>query len=180
MTRVVFPYPFTITYQFLIYDGFPICYPLKGRVALITGGASGIGLAIAERFVREGAKVIVADLNKESMEQAKEKLGDACTTVVTHVKVEADIESAVARSVEQFGRLDIGVTSAGIGGFPLITEQTEERWNNIIGACLNGVFLSMKHEGRQIQALDTDGVIINISSLNSRQPGWNIHSKKGG
>jgi NAD(P)-dependent dehydrogenase (short-subunit alcohol dehydrogenase family) len=144
---------------------------LEGRVALITGGASGIGRAIANRYVAEGCKVMLADLNADLLKDAATQLGSACTTVEANVTVEADLEKAVSATVEHFGRLDIGVNSAGVGTYAVITDQTEEQWDTVVNTCLKGVFLSVKHEARQMVAQGGGGVIINISSLNSRQPG---------
>lgn len=144
---------------------------LEGRVALITGGASGIGRAIASRYLREGGKVMLADLNTELLKEAEAQLGSSCTTIEANVTVEADVERAVAATVKRFGRLDIGVNSAGLGTYAVITEQTEEQWDTVISVCLKGVFLSMKHEARQMMVQGDGGVIINISSLNSTQPG---------
>lgn len=144
---------------------------LEGKVAFITGGASGIGYAIANRYVNEGARVILADLNSELLQEAKENLGDACATAITNVTIESDIKQAIAIGVKQFGKIDIGVNSAGLGTYAPITEQTEEQWDTVINTCLKGVFFSMKHEGRQMIAQGKGGVIINISSLNSKQPG---------
>jgi len=144
---------------------------LDGRVAFVTGGASGIGLAIAERFVSEGARMVLADLNRDLLNQAERKLGDVSATVKTNVAVEADIEHAIAFTVERFGRVDIAVNSAGLGTYGIITELTEEQWDTIADTCLKGIFLSMKHEGLQMTKQASGGVIINISSLNSTQPG---------
>ncbi len=140
-------------------------------MALITGGASGIGRAIADRYVGEGGKVMLADLNSDLLKEAEAQLGKACATVEADVTVEADMERAVAAAVEHFGHLDIGVNSAGVGTYAVITDQTEEQWDTVINICLKGAFLSMKHEGRQMIAQGDGGVIINISSLNSAQPG---------
>ncbi len=147
---------------------------LERRVAFITGGASGIGLSIADRYINEGARVVIADLNTDLMKEAKDRFGDACETVKTDVTIETDIEHAVAYAVEKFGRLDIGVNSAGLGTYAAITEQTEEQWDTVIDTCLKGVFFSMKHQGKQMMAQKEGGVIINISSLNSKQPGENF------
>lgn len=144
---------------------------LDGKVAFITGGASGIGLATAEKFMSQGARVVLADLNTDLMQQAEQRFGGACATVKTNVAVEADMKSAVAFAVERFGKLDIAVNSAGLGTFGIITELTEEQWNTIVDTCLKGVFFSMKHQGIQMIAQGLGGVIINISSLNSTQPG---------
>lgn len=144
---------------------------LEGRIALITGGASGIGRAIADRYVAEGGKVMLADLNGELLKEAESTLGSACGGIEANVTIEADMEQAVAATVERFGRLDIGVNSAGVGTYATIPDQTEEQWDTVINICLKGTFLSMKHESRQMMAQGGGGVIINISSLNSVQPG---------
>ena len=147
---------------------------LEGKVALVTGGASGIGLGIAEKFIQQGASVMVADMNQEAMDQVKNNLGDACEAVVTNVSLEEDVEKAVQKTVQRFGRLDIGVNNAGVGGFAFIKDQTLEEWNIVVDTCLKGTFLSMKHESRQMISQNQGGVIINIASLNSRQPGTGI------
>jgi len=139
-------------------------------VALITGGASGIGRAIAARFVREGAKVGLVDRNVELLAEVQGELGSACVTEVADVTIEAEIARAVARTVETFGRLDIAVNSAGVGDGNLIMLMEEEQWDRVHSTCLKGVFLSMKHECRQMAAQGDGGVVINLSSLNSQQP----------
>lgn len=144
---------------------------LEGRVALITGGASGIGWAIANRYAREGGKVVLADIDAELLKEAKAQLGSSCATVEANVMVESDMERAVAVAVKHFGRLDIGVNNAGVGTYAVITDQTEEQWDTVIDVCLKGAFFSIKHEARQMISQGGGGVIINISSLNSTQPG---------
>ncbi len=144
---------------------------LKERTALITGGASGIGLGIAGRFVSEGARVVLVDINSEAMATAEKELGDDCLTVEADVTQEADLQKAVAATVEKFGRLDIAVNSAG-GNIPgTIVDQPVEHWDTTMDLCLKGVFVSMKTEAQQMKAQGGGGVIINISSLNGRQPG---------
>jgi NAD(P)-dependent dehydrogenase (short-subunit alcohol dehydrogenase family) len=143
---------------------------LEGKVAMVTGGASGIGLGIAEKFIQQGASVMVADIHQETMDLVKNRLGDACETVLTDVTVERDLENAVQRTIDRFGRLNIGVNNAGVGGFAFIKDQTLEQWNIILDTCLKGTFLSMKYEARQMISQGKGGVIINIASLNSRQP----------
>ena len=141
-----------------------------GRVALITGGASGIGLAVAERLVDEGARVVLADLDPDRLATATAKLGDVSAGAQGDVRVEADVARAVATAVERFGRLDIGVNCAGLGGFGPITDLEEDQWDLVVDICLKGVFLSVKHEARQMVAQGGGGAIVNIASLNARQP----------
>ena len=143
---------------------------LKGRVAFITGGASGIGRGIAERYIREGAKVVLFDRNGLLLEDVAQILKDECLACEGDVTIEKDIERAVAEGVKKFGRVDIGINSAGLGTYAYISEQGEEQWDMVIDICLKGVFLSMKHESRQMLSQGEGGVIINIASLNSRQP----------
>jgi NAD(P)-dependent dehydrogenase (short-subunit alcohol dehydrogenase family) len=146
------------------------CKRLEGKVALIIGGASGIGRRIAERFVQEGAKVMIGDISPEGLAEVKKVLGDACTTVETNATRETEVQRAVAATVSNFGRLDIAVNSAGAGGLSLIIDYTEEQWDLEVDVCLKGTFLCMKHQGRQMISQGHGGSIINIASLNSRQP----------
>lgn len=142
----------------------------ENKVALITGGASGIGKCIAERFVAEGAKVVIADISADGLNAMKKELGAACLAIKTDVTKEAEVEKAVAAAVSNFGHLDIIVTSAGVGGLSLIVDYTEEGWDTEIDVCLKGTLLCMKHAGRQMIAQGKGGCIINIASLNSQQP----------
>jgi NAD(P)-dependent dehydrogenase (short-subunit alcohol dehydrogenase family) len=143
---------------------------LEGKTALVTGGASGIGRRITGRFVQEGARVVVADISTEGLEEIKRELGSACFTLETDVVREADVERAVAAAVTQFGGLDIAVNSAGTGGLNLIVNYTEDQWDREMDICLKGVFLCLKHQGRQMISQGRGGSIINIASLNARQP----------
>jgi NAD(P)-dependent dehydrogenase (short-subunit alcohol dehydrogenase family) len=140
---------------------------LAGRVAVVTGGASGIGREIARRYVAEGASVVLGDLNAALLEEAAAELGDDCATSVGDVTVEADVEALVATAVARFGRLDIGVNCAGLGALAPITELPVEQWDLVVDVCLKGVFLSVKHEAR---AMVAGGAIVNIASINARQP----------
>lgn len=144
---------------------------MQGTVGVITGGASGIGLAIAERALAEGARLVLADLDAGHLEQRRKELGERVATVALDVRDEDGLAGMVALAAERFGRLDWAVNSAGIGSYAPITEQTEEQWDAVVDVCLKGVFLSMKHEARQMRAQGGGGVILNIASLNSFQPG---------
>ena len=143
---------------------------LDGKVAVITGGASGIGRAIARRIVADGASVVLGDLNEALLAEAADELGAACSTVRADVTLESDIERLVARAVDAFGQLDIGVNCAGLGTLGPITSLAVEQWDLVLDVCLKGVFLSVKHEAAAMQAAGRPGVIINIASINARQP----------
>ena len=141
------------------------------RVAVITGAASGIGLEIAERYLAQGVRLVLADLNAELLEQRGKELGENVVTLAVDVRIEAQVEAMAALAMERFGRLDVAVNSAGLGTYAPITDQTEEQWDTVLDVCLKGVFLSMKHEARQMKASGEGGVIINVASLNAFQPG---------
>ena len=144
---------------------------LEGKVAVVTGGASGIGRETARRFVDEGAKVVLGDLNEAMLGEAMEELGDACAVAAGDVTMEEDVERLVATAVDAFGSVDIGVNCAGLGTLGPVTELTVEQWDLVLDVCLKGVFLATKHEARAMQAAGTHGVIVNIASINARQPG---------
>jgi len=143
---------------------------LDGRVAVITGGASGIGRETARRFVSEGARVVLGDLNESLLAEAAAELGDACVTDAGDVTVEADVARLVARAVDAFGQVDVGVNCAGLGALGAVTDLPVEQWDLVLDVCLKGVFLATKHEAAAMKAAGRPGVIINIASINARQP----------
>ena len=142
---------------------------LEKKVALVTGGASGIGLAIARRFVAEGAKVMLADINVEAGQTCAEELGGQSAFVEADLSGEAGAEVMVKATVDVFDRLDIAVNAAGIGTLAPIVDQTIEQWDGILDLNLRGVFLSTKHEARQMVAQGDGGAIVNIASINAQQ-----------
>lgn len=142
---------------------------LEGRVAVITGGGSGIGAATARRLVAEGARAVLADRNPDVLATMAGELGDAVRTEIVDVTDEPDVERMVARALQDFGRLDIGVNCAGFGTFGLIPDHPVDEWRAVIDTCLTGVFLSVKHESAAMRAAGS-GAIVNIASINSRVP----------
>jgi NAD(P)-dependent dehydrogenase (short-subunit alcohol dehydrogenase family) len=140
---------------------------LPGKVALITGGASGIGLATARRFVAEGAQVVVGDINAAALGDVADELGAACATAIADVTSERDVAALVAMATDRFGRLDVVVANAGGGHFSPIIDHELSDWQRVIDLCLTGVFLTVKHAGRPIS---DGGSIITIASLNAVQP----------
>jgi NAD(P)-dependent dehydrogenase (short-subunit alcohol dehydrogenase family) len=145
-----------------------------GRVALVTGGASGIGRVAAQVFAREGAKVIVCtDSNikggEETVKMIKQVGGEAAF-VKCDVSRASDVEAAVAKCVSLYGRLDYAFNNAGIGPdgkrVPLVNlvDYPEEIWDRTIDINLKGVFLCMKYEIRQMLK-QKYGVIVNTSSV---------------
>jgi NAD(P)-dependent dehydrogenase (short-subunit alcohol dehydrogenase family) len=143
---------------------------LEDRVGVITGGASGIGLATALRFLKEGAAVVIADYNAATGEAAlaeARRLGfDDVDFIRTDVSKETDVEAMVARAVDLFGGLDIVFNNAGItGAIGPLTETTAEDWDYTFNINVKGVFLGIKHAARIMRARGNGGVIINTSSI---------------
>lgn len=148
---------------------------LEGKVALITGGASGIGLATVRKFVREGAKVMIADINLEQAEAAaseisREGFEGAVAAVRVDVSKYAEVEAAVARAVEVFGKLDVIFNNAGIaGGRPLLEHDPAKDYEPIINIDQHGVYYGILAAGRQFRDQGTGGVIISTSSIYGEQ-----------
>jgi NAD(P)-dependent dehydrogenase (short-subunit alcohol dehydrogenase family) len=137
---------------------------LDGKVAVITGGASGIGEGTVRRFVEEGARVIIADLQADRGQALAADLGDATRFCRTDVTVEADVEGAVQTAVAEFGRLDCMFNNAGIvGAVGPIAETPVEAWDQTMAILLRGVFLGMKHAAAAMIGQGS-GSIISTSS----------------
>jgi len=136
---------------------------VSGKVALISGGARGMGAAHAKRLVEEGARVVIGDLLDEAGEATAAELGDNARYVHLDVTKPEDWDAAVATAVSEFGGLDILINNAGIVNFAPIEEYTLEQWNLIIAINLTGTFNGVK---ASIPALKKSGTgsIINISS----------------
>jgi NAD(P)-dependent dehydrogenase (short-subunit alcohol dehydrogenase family) len=140
-----------------------------GKVAVVTGGASGIGEAITRRLLAEGASVVAGDVNTERLELLGKELGDQFHGVRADVRSEEDVASLVAET-SRFGPLDAAFNVAGLGKGSAIIEHRTDDWKFVLDVCLNGVFLAMKHEGKLMTEAGRGGAILNISSLNSEVP----------
>ena len=144
---------------------------LENKVAIVTGGASGMGRATVQRFLAEGARVVVADLNEENGvdlldELARGGQADRADFVRTDVAVEADVRRMVERAVERFGGLDVLFNNAGLGGaFGPITEIEVEHWDYTFAVLVRGVFLGIKHGARAMIEAGRGGSIINTASV---------------
>ena len=145
---------------------------LDGKVAAITGGASGMGKATALRFLAEGARVVVADLNEDSGRSFLAEAGeagfgpDAVRFVRADVAEEADVETIVRQAVTAFGQLDVMFNNAGVGGaFGAVTELVVEDWDYTFAVLVRGVFLGIKHAVRQMETQGWGGSIINTASV---------------
>lgn len=140
---------------------------LEGKVALVTGGGSGIGRATALAFAREGAKVVVAGRTVESgietVQMVKESGGEAIF-IKTDVSMAAEVEALINGIVETYGRLDCAFNNSGIGAAGgRVARETEETWDRTINTNLKGVWLCMKYEIPQMLK-QGGGAIVNCSS----------------
>ena len=144
---------------------------LSNRVAIITGGASGMGLASVYRYLDEGAKVVIADFNEATGEAAIAEAtarghGDNVSFVRTDVASEADIANMVDHALTRFGSLDIMFNNAGVGGaIGPLTETTVESWDYTFDVLAKGVFLGIKHAAIAMRAAGNGGSIINTASI---------------
>jgi NAD(P)-dependent dehydrogenase (short-subunit alcohol dehydrogenase family) len=140
---------------------------LAGKVAIVTGAARGIGLAVAQRFVAEGARVVLADrLAAEAATEAG-RLGAAALAVPTDVGEAAQVRALVARAVEHFGRLDCMVSNAAVQAEIPFLDLTEEEFDRVIRVNLKGAFLCGQVAARHMVETGTRGAIINMSSVNA-------------
>jgi NAD(P)-dependent dehydrogenase (short-subunit alcohol dehydrogenase family) len=143
---------------------------LESKVAVITGGASGMGRATVLRFLEEGAKVVIADFNettgKETLDLAeKQGQGEDVRFIRVDVAEEADVEAMIQLALSEFGRLDCVFNNAGIGGaFGPTTEISVEDFDYTFAVLTRGVFLGIKHGARALQA-GGGGSIINTASV---------------
>jgi NAD(P)-dependent dehydrogenase (short-subunit alcohol dehydrogenase family) len=137
---------------------------VEGKVAVVTGAASGLGAATAELYIAEGAKVLLTDIQDEAGQALAASLGSNAAYLHCDVTVEADVEAAVALAVSTFGRLDIMFNNAGVvGAVGSICDTTEAAWNRTNDILIKSVFFGMKHAGR-VMVPQGSGSIISTSS----------------
>ena len=145
---------------------------LEGKVAIITGGGSGIGKAIARIFLEEDCSVIIAGRDEERLHRAGRELGKKGSVLVaipTDVTILAQVKALFQRTIERFGRLDLLVNSAGAFGGSRIDEITDEMWNRVISTNLTGAFFCTR-EAFRIMKDAGGGRIINIGSIAVKRP----------
>ena len=140
---------------------------LNGKVALVTGASSGIGRASAQMFAREGAKVVVADVNaeggKETVSTIKQAGGEALFLDVDVSKA-SDVEAMVRKGLETYGGLNCAFNNAGIGGGGNLIHEPEDIWDRVLSVNLKGVYLCMKYEVPQMLK-EGKGAIVNMASV---------------
>jgi NAD(P)-dependent dehydrogenase (short-subunit alcohol dehydrogenase family) len=144
---------------------------LKGKVAVVTGGASGMGLASVMRFLAEGAQVVIADYNIETGEAALTDataagFSDAVSFIRTDVAAEEDVVAMLDHAVDRFGHLDVVFNNAGVGGaIGPLTETSVEDWDYTFDVLAKGVFFGIKHAARILRRQNSGGSIINTASI---------------
>ena len=142
---------------------------LAGQTAVITGGAQGLGYAIAERFIAEGARVVLGDLNLDAAKEAVETLGgaDVARAVKCDVTKYADVDALVEAVLSEFGRFDIMVNNAGITRDATLRKMTEEDFDQVISVHLKGTWNGLK-KAASIMREQKRGAIVNMSSISGK------------
>jgi glucose 1-dehydrogenase len=142
---------------------------LSGKVAVITGAARGIGKACAERFLSDGVKVVISDIDGKALAETAAELGRSSDlrAVPADVAKRADIDALVVTAVKEFGKLDIMVNNAGVARNQDLLEITEKDFDDVIAINLKGAFFGVQAAAKQMIAQGGGGVIINMSSVNA-------------
>ena len=143
---------------------------LDGQTAVVTGGAQGLGFAIAQRFVAEGARVVLGDLNLEATEVAAKQLGgsDVALAVRCDVTQVADVEALISTAVDRFGGLDIMVNNAGITRDATMRKMTEEQFDQVIDVHLKGTWNGTRLAAAIMRENKRRGAIVNMSSVSGK------------
>jgi NAD(P)-dependent dehydrogenase (short-subunit alcohol dehydrogenase family) len=153
---------------------------LENKVAVITGGAMGIGAATASRFIKEGCKVVIGDIQRGPGEAFAAQFGDQAAFAVCDVTKEDDVAVLVDLAISRFGKLDIMFNNAGIVGAvgPIDTTPASE-WNASLAVLINGVFFGMKHAARVMKPAEC-GSIISMASTAGLMGGLGPHAYAAG
>ena len=142
---------------------------LAGKVAIVTGGGSGFGEAIAERYIDEGACVLIADVNETSGARVANRLGESAFFLTTDVARSTDVAAAVDKALEQFDRLDIVVNNAGVASPMVPIEKMEEDlFDRLFNVNVKSVYLFCRHAVEALRA--NGGTIINTASTSALKP----------
>ena len=163
---------------------------LQGKVAIVTGGASGFGAGIARKFVAEGARVMIADLNIDMANELAAELGDAVQTIQTNVANDADVAAMVQSTIDAFGQIDILINNAGVTHLPAPMEDvTEDDFDKVFAVNCKSVYLTAKYIVPLMKAQGA-GAILNVASTAGVSPrprlnwynaskGWMNNATKG-
>ena len=145
---------------------------LDGKVAIVTGGSSGIGKAIVKTYLDHGAKVAIVDVDEETLQETEEELTKSKEKIllvkadITKVK---DVKKAVDETVKKWKKIDVLVNNAGVGTISSLIEMTEEEWDYVLDINLKGMFLFTR-EVAKVMIAQKEGCIINLSSINEEIP----------
>ena len=137
---------------------------LSGRVAVVTGGARGIGRACCSRLAEAGARVVVADIDEEAAREAASAIGARASAAAVDVREAASVRALVERARDEHGRLDVWVNAAGVYPTSPLLELSEQDWELVLDTNLRGTFLGAREAARAMIAGDRGGVIVNVSS----------------
>ncbi|MGB3697463.1 MAG: 3-oxoacyl-ACP reductase FabG [Gordonia sp. (in: high G+C Gram-positive bacteria)] len=142
---------------------------LTGKTAIVTGGAQGIGYAIAQRFIAEGARVVLGDMNAEQVAKAAADLGgdDIARGVVCNVTSADDVDGLIDAAVEAFGAVDVMVNNAGITRDATMRKMTEENFDQVIDVHLKGTWLGTRAAAAHMRERGS-GAIVNLSSISGK------------
>ncbi len=145
---------------------------LDGKVAIVTGGSSGIGKAIVETYLDHGARVVIVDVDEEGLQETEGELAKFKKKVLLVkgdvTKVE-DVRKAVDETVEKWTKIDVLVNNAGVGTISSLIEMTEEEWDYVLDINLKGMFLFTR-EVAKVMIKQEEGCVINLSSINEEVP----------
>jgi NAD(P)-dependent dehydrogenase (short-subunit alcohol dehydrogenase family) len=140
---------------------------LEGKVAVVTGAAQGIGLAIATRYAAEGATVVLSDLDADRAQAAAEAIGPGATAMGCDVTDEGQVATLIARVVEEHGGLDVAVANAGVAVVAPAVGQSLADWRKVIAVNLDGVFLTLTHAAGAMAA-SGGGSLVTIASVTAQ------------
>lgn len=141
----------------------------SGKVVAITGAARGIGKACAARFLSDGARVVISDVDAAGLVHTAQELGhiDRLRAVEADVRKRADVDRIVATAAKEFGRLDVMVNNAGVARNRDLLEISEAEFDDVMGINLKGAFFGVQAAARQMIAQGGGGVVVNMSSINA-------------
>ena len=140
---------------------------LRGRSAIVTGGAAGLGFAICKRLAEAGADVLIADLDEQAATEAADRLADHEGTIIgagLDASDSSSIKALADRAVNEFGAIDIWVNNAGMYPNTPLLEITDEHWDRVVNLNLRGTFIGAREAAKRMVETGTAGVIVNISS----------------
>ena len=162
-------------------------FDLSGKVAIVTGASSGLGIQFAKALANAGANITITARRLEKLEQVKEeleKIGVKCLVVKCDVLNEDEVINVIDRTVKEFGKIDILVNNAGTSSLTPAEDLTQDEWDKVLHVNLRGVFFFAKHAARKMKEHNY-GRIINIASMfgkigNTQTPIASYHASKGG